>query len=468
MQFEITDKAAITLTHEFYGAVADGLPIDAALADARKLIFADNNQMEWGTPVLHMRSPDGHIFDIAAPPVVEGGGRREEELQKRLGDLYDQGRSYFWTEQWDQAIATFSQVVALKKDYRDAANKLEEARRQKRLAELYAEAMRAYEARSWPEAIKRLEAVTALDPVYLDTAPRLKEARRQKELADLYAEARRLREAQNWEGVVSVFGRITALDAKYPDPEGLLPLARKELAAIEQARKLDALYRQGLQHMDAGEWPQALKAFEEIQRLQAGYRETEKLLARARREVGEGQSAASVSREDQELAALYAQAQAHYQARRWREALDLFRRVQGLRPNYRDVQAYIAYVEREVAQEQVKRSAAAVPVERSVAPPKQAVTPAPPAAVTAPAAPTKKDTSPVAIAALVIGVVNLCTSFLIIGPPISIIGIIVGAIGLRSKQRTPAIIGIVLCIIGLILFAALFLFGVVLGLTEQF
>jgi len=64
MQFEITDEAAITFAHEFYSAVADGYPVDAALAEARKAIFAQGNDVEWGTPVLYLRSPDGRIFDV--------------------------------------------------------------------------------------------------------------------------------------------------------------------------------------------------------------------------------------------------------------------------------------------------------------------------------------------------------------------------------------------------------------------
>lgn len=65
MQFEISDKAAISLAHEFYGAVADGYPVDAALAEARKAVFAEGNAVEWGTPVLYLRAPDGRIFDVA-------------------------------------------------------------------------------------------------------------------------------------------------------------------------------------------------------------------------------------------------------------------------------------------------------------------------------------------------------------------------------------------------------------------
>ena len=67
MQFEITDRAAIVFGGEFYAALADGYPVDSALAEARKAIFADQNDVEWGTPVLFMRVADGRIFDVAVP-----------------------------------------------------------------------------------------------------------------------------------------------------------------------------------------------------------------------------------------------------------------------------------------------------------------------------------------------------------------------------------------------------------------
>lgn len=71
MQFEITDEASITLAHEFYSALADGYPVDAALAEARKAILGLGNDVEWGTPVLYMRAPDGRIFDLLQIPLSE-------------------------------------------------------------------------------------------------------------------------------------------------------------------------------------------------------------------------------------------------------------------------------------------------------------------------------------------------------------------------------------------------------------
>jgi len=62
MQFPVSDQAAITLAHEFYGALADHYPVDAALTEARVAIYGQKSVMEWGTPVLFMRAPDGNLW----------------------------------------------------------------------------------------------------------------------------------------------------------------------------------------------------------------------------------------------------------------------------------------------------------------------------------------------------------------------------------------------------------------------
>jgi hypothetical protein len=81
MQFEITDDAAVIFAHELYLAIADGCAVDTALAEARKALFAQVNEVEWGTPVLYMRASDGRIFDIAAAPQAEPVPERAPALQ---------------------------------------------------------------------------------------------------------------------------------------------------------------------------------------------------------------------------------------------------------------------------------------------------------------------------------------------------------------------------------------------------
>ena len=80
MQFEITDRAAIVFARHLYDALADGLPIDAALAEARKAIWADDNDVEWATPVLFMRVADGRLFDVRPNTVPKAATAARIEL----------------------------------------------------------------------------------------------------------------------------------------------------------------------------------------------------------------------------------------------------------------------------------------------------------------------------------------------------------------------------------------------------
>jgi hypothetical protein len=67
MQFEISDPAAIAFANGFYSALSVGRSVDAAVTRARLAIFAKGNDIEWGIPVLYMRSPDGILFRIQEP-----------------------------------------------------------------------------------------------------------------------------------------------------------------------------------------------------------------------------------------------------------------------------------------------------------------------------------------------------------------------------------------------------------------
>ncbi|MFZ5819983.1 MAG: SUMF1/EgtB/PvdO family nonheme iron enzyme [Chloroflexota bacterium] len=64
MQFPIFEDSAIKFANEFYGAIADEFPVDAAMSEARKAIFTTGNETEWATPVLFMNAPDGKIFKL--------------------------------------------------------------------------------------------------------------------------------------------------------------------------------------------------------------------------------------------------------------------------------------------------------------------------------------------------------------------------------------------------------------------
>ena len=65
MQYEMSDEAAVQFARTFYESITDHLPVDAAVVEARKALrLAGSQGMDWGIPVLYMRSPDGILFHL--------------------------------------------------------------------------------------------------------------------------------------------------------------------------------------------------------------------------------------------------------------------------------------------------------------------------------------------------------------------------------------------------------------------
>jgi tetratricopeptide (TPR) repeat protein len=256
MQYETTDKAAIEFSRDFYEALADSLPVDAAVTEARAAVSMDS-MLEWGTPVLYMHSPDGRVFDISTPtlraqPTPEPEERQEEDSLRR----YREGVEAAWADEELQA----NEVRRL----RDLANnelRLDQATAANIEREVMGDTMEAI--------LERQEEAT-------------RASERQARLNGLYARARRSHQNQEWQAVVAVFEQIHSEDPNYPDPEGLLASSSD---ALELEQRAAALYARGQRHMKAEEWQQALECFEEVQRLKPDYRDSQELLARLRQAI---------------------------------------------------------------------------------------------------------------------------------------------------------------------------------------
>lgn len=97
MQFPISDSAAIELARGLYESLAEYLPLETAITEARLLVSGMSNT-EWGIPVLYTHSRTGQIFSNIQPsrgvsPVQPAGARptsrgRSEEARQRLQGLF--------------------------------------------------------------------------------------------------------------------------------------------------------------------------------------------------------------------------------------------------------------------------------------------------------------------------------------------------------------------------------------------
>lgn len=221
MQFPISDRAAEEFSRTFYEGLAHRMPVDAAVTDARQAIrLALRGTLEWGTPVLYMRSLDGLLFDFRTAPTA----RRDTG---ELHDLYVQGLAALYTERWDDAVAAFRAVVTQNPTYQSGKAKLNEAVRGRRLASLYAAGTGAADHGHWDAAVEHLGAVVATEPDYRDAAERLRRARHEQAVAGLRTEIADLHRAGQWQAVLAVGARLAALSPATPDPDGLVAAARQ-------------------------------------------------------------------------------------------------------------------------------------------------------------------------------------------------------------------------------------------------
>jgi len=337
MQFRITDIAAITLAREFYAALADGYPVDAALTEARKAIKTHGNDLEWGTPVLYMRAPNGQIFDVesiqSAPQRTKTETISDTETETKLTALYMEGLEAFYLKEWGNAVAKFNTILSVQSNYKDTASKLELAQHRLKLNTLDEQAQSAEAKGKWEAAIKALETLAKEFPEQTAFALRLENARKQQRLENLYTEAQQLAKAKKWLAVIQVFREIHLLDANYPDPNNLFSVAGEASVALKLESELESLYQNALQAIDASEWPKARTMLEQIHSKQARYRETERLLQRANEEI---ERIERQQQEEENISSLYIQAENLLHRKQWQKSLEKVEEILKLFPGFED------------------------------------------------------------------------------------------------------------------------------------
>lgn len=76
MQYRISGEAADLFSEAFYRRLVAGDPVDAATAEGRMAIhLEDAGSVEWATPVLFLRTPDGRLFE--SKPEIPPGIRQQ-------------------------------------------------------------------------------------------------------------------------------------------------------------------------------------------------------------------------------------------------------------------------------------------------------------------------------------------------------------------------------------------------------
>ncbi len=354
MQFEITDEAAITFAQEFYAAIADGYPVDGALAEARKAIFAKGNDIEWGTPVYFTRTPDGRIFDVQPVAALVADDLKpltDQRLEKELARLYDDGLSAYWLKDWARAGQIFTHLLTLRSNYPGAAEKLAEADFQSELVGRYSEAKAHLDAEEWGAAVEALQALEKLEPEYEDTTQLMEKARTLLQVDELYQQASRLYEAGHWQAVNEVFQEIRQLAPDFSDQDQLWSRSQAELAEEQRQEMLSELYRQALAALESRDWGAAHDLLIKIQGQEPDFRDSAGLLQRAGEEI---ERQKSERQRKEQVDALYEQALGLARARQWGEVLEKVQAIKELEPTFDDPEGVEARARGELSSEQAE------------------------------------------------------------------------------------------------------------------
>jgi uncharacterized RDD family membrane protein YckC len=214
MQFEISDPAAVVFSQSFYQALADLLPADVAVVEARRAIFAADNEVEWATPVIYLRAPDGQIF--AEPPSPnEADRRRREEADHRQRE----------------------EAERREREEAERRQREEDERRERRFAEWHGAVTAAMGQSRWDEAIAVLERLIAAGEDSPTTVQRLQFARARQQQAFLIAELRRLHAAGEWAAVLDAAAQLDELVPRDRETNSLTASAQAELAVLEAAAR---------------------------------------------------------------------------------------------------------------------------------------------------------------------------------------------------------------------------------------
>lgn len=378
MQYEITDVAAIELSRSFYRAVAQGMPLEAAVVEARKAIsVAVTNTVEWGTPVLYLRSTNGRLFDVNL--------RRDQ-----VNTLFSEARAAMAGENWSSAIEKLRTVLVHDPSHEEAQEALQLAERRRKLLQLYAEGREHYDAGRWYEARDSFQSAQAVEPNFRDVANLMGAVERrinEERVATICAQAEVTAEKEDWEEAIGLLNAALAIN---PGDEKIV----SRLNLVRERKRLMKIYVKAKELYEAGRWADALIYFEEIKARVGDYKELSVLandaaekaaqelqeqnlqsdLATLRHKVertisqedwsgatlllreilnldqsdSEAKATLLYVKQQKQLHDCYVDAKEYVSSSRWEEALELLRKISSIDPGYKDVAEQISKAEQNI------------------------------------------------------------------------------------------------------------------------
>lgn len=264
---------------------------------------------------------------------------------RQTEDIYQQAVTATNRGDFDGAVRDYERVLALNPNYKDAASRLEQARQngkrstdEQQVGTVYQEALALLNAKNYSEAVQKLKQVLAKNPNYRDARAKLAEAEqslegkaREESIEKDYAEAMQALRRGNYPEAMVLLDRVRRVDSNYRDVNARYAEASSNLNKQDMRSTITKFYQQGVSAYDAGNYADAVSAFNRVQALADNFRDTDKLLAEAQTRLK-----ATLGGND-EAAAYYNQGLEEMAKGEFLPAVIAFEKVQMLNPNYKNV-----------------------------------------------------------------------------------------------------------------------------------
>ena len=118
MQSEISDRAALDFSHQFYWFLTQGLGIEATLCEVRKAM-AVSDRSRTGVPHSEASSETGQPFTVTRPPSAAGSALPSSAVESRVPSLYRAAVAALEAGRSDIARPLLEQVAVEQPRFRD-------------------------------------------------------------------------------------------------------------------------------------------------------------------------------------------------------------------------------------------------------------------------------------------------------------------------------------------------------------
>ncbi len=169
-------------------------------------------------------------------------------------------------------------------------------RTEQTLEGMYQAGVRELTAQNWEGATIEFRRLLEIEPNYKDAAEKYDEAKYRLEnqgLAEakqqLYRQAKYAISNKDWINAANYLERILNIDPSYRDTKNLLRETQKFLADTSETNLVTVLYNQGIQQMQKKSWLEALIAFEKIAVVDSDYKNVQALITEAKARLKKSQ-----------------------------------------------------------------------------------------------------------------------------------------------------------------------------------